>query len=138
MYTILIADDDRQAVEVLRLRLSKAGYQVLVAHNGRDALAQYQRGMPKVVLLDAAMPDLSGFEVCELIRAQDHTRKCAIFIVSGASSPSPEYVTGCAHMSGCDGFVRKPYDSAQLLQMIRDHIETDPAREGKLCTSARS
>jgi len=116
--SVLIVDDDRAAAEALRVRLCAAEYRAVVAINGRQALQQYETLQPKVVILDASMPDVSGFEVCQQIRALDPEHQTRIVFVSGASSPSAEYVERCATFADGDAFVRKPYDFRELLSVI--------------------
>jgi len=116
--SILIVDDDRFAAEALRIRLRTSHYRAVIATNGREAIQRFETLRPKVVILDASMPDVSGFEVCQQIRALDPDRQTKIVFVSGASSPSAEYVERCATFADGDAFLRKPCDICELLSVI--------------------
>jgi len=122
MSDILIADDDRAAADALRVRLSRSGYECTVATNGQDAIEQFDRLSPRLVLLDASMPDLSGMEVCQQIRASETGHDTKIYFVSGATSPSVDYVRRCAVLAGADGFIPKPYDSKTLVELVDQNL----------------
>ena len=70
---ILVVDDDQNICELLRLYLTKEGYQVTLASDGEDALAKYGQVKPDMVLLDVMMPRLDGWEVCRRIRKEGDT-----------------------------------------------------------------
>jgi DNA-binding response OmpR family regulator len=116
---ILIVDDDRDAREALRFRLTHAGFDTVTAGDARAAIAQFEALKPRVVLLDASMPGLSGFEVCRYIKEQDHGADVAVVFVSGASSPTLDYVKRCAKISGGDHFISKPYDGRKVVELVR-------------------
>ena len=66
--TILVVDDSPLNVEFMRKHLGSMGYQVVVSYRGVDAIKQAQEAPPDLVLLDVVMPDLTGFEVCRLLK----------------------------------------------------------------------
>lgn len=70
---ILIADDDKNICELLRLYLAKEGYVPLMANDGEAAFAAFEKEKPDLVLLDVMMPKMDGWEVCRRIRAQAAT-----------------------------------------------------------------
>ena len=70
---ILVVDDDQNICELLRLYLTKEGFQVTLASDGEDALEKYAQIKPDMVLLDVMMPRLDGWEVCRRIRKQGDT-----------------------------------------------------------------
>ncbi|MBQ5754554.1 MAG: response regulator, partial [Oscillospiraceae bacterium] len=70
---ILIVDDDKNISELLRLYLTKEGYQTVLAHDGEAAMAAFEQQNPALVLLDVMMPRMDGWEVCRRIRAQGDT-----------------------------------------------------------------
>jgi len=116
---ILIVDDDRDAREALRLRLTHAGFDTVTSGDARAAIAQYEALKPRIVLLDASMPDVSGFEVCQHIKDQEPDPPVTVIFVSGASSPTLDYVKRCAEVSGGDHFISKPYDGRTLVDLVR-------------------
>jgi len=118
MPDVLVVDDDRNLADALRARLSHAGFQVVVAHNGSEGVQLFHRFRPRVVLLDASMPDMSGFEVCQHIRAGDPENQTKVIFLSGANNPGEEYVRRCADISGGDCFIAKPYDCHEVIKLV--------------------
>ncbi len=118
MTQILIVDDDRDVRSALGKRLGHVGHDVFLAANGQDAINQFGAHRPQVVLLDASMPDMSGFEVCRTIQAVDPNRDTRIFFLSGATTPNAEYVSRCVEACDADGFIRKPFDFNRLLSLV--------------------
>ena len=68
MKTVLVVDDERNIVELVRLYLEKEGFNVVAANDGEQALVQYERSDPDLVVLDVMLPRLVGFEVCRELR----------------------------------------------------------------------
>ncbi len=122
MPDILIVDDDRALAEALRLRLAEAGYRAVVACGGNDAIRRFGESRPKLVLLDASMPDMSGFEVCQHIRACDPDNQVNVIFLSGADNPSPDYVRRCAGVAGGDRFIGKPYDWREVVSLVGEML----------------
>lgn len=79
---LLIVDDELEAQTLLRLMLVRAGFDVVVAASGQDALKQLEMTQPDVVILDVMMPGMDGFTVCERIRANAHTQDLPVIILS--------------------------------------------------------
>ncbi|MBI4717232.1 MAG: response regulator [Planctomycetes bacterium] len=116
--TVLVVDDDRGVREALSARLRGAGYRVVIAAGGREALQQWDAVRPAVAVLDANMPDMSGPDLCRWIKERGESESAKVIFLTGASSPSPEYVARCAQFAGADRFLTKPYDGAQLVALI--------------------
>ena len=132
MPDILIVDDDRAALTALAMRLKQREYDVAQASSGRRAVEQYERDRPRAVFLDAALPDMNGFDVCRVIRAADPHHRTKVFFVSGASTPSEEYVSLCVHSSDADGYVRKPYEFSQIAALV-EQIPMEPMHAERGC-----
>ena len=79
---LLIVDDELEAQTLLRLMLVRAGFDVVVAASGQDALKQLEITQPDVVILDVMMPGMDGFTVCEKIRANEDTHDLPVIILS--------------------------------------------------------
>jgi CheY-like chemotaxis protein len=100
--TVLVVDDDRNAVDILNRLLTKEGFVVHCAHGGREAVTLANTHPVDVILLDVMMPDMDGFQVCEALRGNDRTRTIPIILLTakddmetrvvgtrrGAASPS--------------------------------------------------
>ena len=118
---VLVADDDATHRRVLQDILVKAGFRVVLAENGKIALAQFSKTQPDVVLLDVEMPELDGFSVCETIRAQEGIRETPIFIITGREDK--EAVTR-AYSVGATDFLNKPIALPVLPHRIRYVLRT--------------
>lgn len=113
MATVLIADDDRKIIDMLRRTLAYEGYQVVTASDGQEALAKAQAQRPDVIVLDWLMPRLDGVEVARRIRAADTTP----ILMLTARDAIEDRVEGLD--SGADDYLVKPFAPAELLARIR-------------------
>ena len=110
---ILVVDDDQNICELLRLYLTKEGYQVTLASDGEDALTKYAQAKPDMVLLDVMMPRLDGWEVCRRIRKQGDTP----VIMLTAKGETFDKVLGLE--LGADDYIVKPFDSKEVVARIK-------------------
>jgi two-component system response regulator MprA len=123
MATILVADDDRRLLDMLRRTLAYEGYQVVTATDGQEALHQAQAHRPDVVVLDWLMPALSGIEVAKRLRAGDNMP----ILMLTARDAVEDRVEGLD--SGADDYLVKPFAPVELLARIRGllrRIDTVP------------
>jgi len=112
---VLIVDDEPNIVAALEFLLEKNGYQVQVAANGEEALGQLDAFAPDLVLLDVMVPKVSGYEVCQRMRAQPKWRDIKIVMLS-AKGREVEVEKGMS--LGADLYVTKPFSSAELVATI--------------------
>jgi len=124
---ILIADADRGLVTTLEYILQREGYQTRVAPSGRQALRDaLSEPVPHLVLLDAALPEVSGVEVCRKIRAHESGRTVPVVMLSGRGEES-DRVQG--FQAGADDVVIKPFSVRELLLRIRAILKRTGARK---------
>src|SRR5437764_5609536 len=126
MPRILIADDNQANAELLEAHLDGTGFDTRITANGEDALAAARDWKPDVVLLDVMMPKLSGFEVCQRLRAAAGTKDVGVLMVTALDQPSDGEK---AVDAGTDDFLTKPINKAELLLRVRALLEsrTEPA-----------
>lgn len=110
---ILIADDDKNICELLRLYLTKEGYETVIANDGEAAVEMYESAKPDLVLLDVMMPKMDGWEVCRRIRAAGKTP----VIMLTAKGETFDKVLGLE--LGADDYVVKPFDSKEVVARIK-------------------
>ena len=110
---ILIADDDKNICELLRLYLAKEGYTTCIANDGEAAFAAFEKEKPNLVLLDIMMPKMDGWAVCRKIRAVDNTP----VIMLTAKGETFDKVLGLE--LGADDYVVKPFDSKEVVARIK-------------------
>ncbi len=113
MEKILVADDDRNIAELLRLYLEKDGYTVTLACDGVDAMEKFNADTPDIVLLDIMMPRLDGWQVCREIRQKS---SCPIIMLT-AKGETFDKVLGLE--LGADDYVVKPFDTKEVVARIK-------------------
>ncbi|MCP4599345.1 MAG: response regulator transcription factor [Proteobacteria bacterium] len=113
---ILIVEDNPTPRLVIRMLLENAGYEVVEAGNGREALSILEtKDAPEIILLDWVMPDMDGSEVCRRIRARENRRSTYIIFLSARSSEDA-IVAGLE--AGADDYITKPFINRELLARI--------------------
>ncbi|MCE1171448.1 response regulator transcription factor [Azovibrio restrictus] len=113
---ILIVDDEPNIVLSLEFLMKREGFQVAVAADGDAALEQVQAFAPDLVLLDVMMPKKSGYEVCEILRA-DPARSAMKIVMLTAKGRDTEVAKGLA--LGADAYVTKPFSTKDLVAQVR-------------------
>ena len=113
---VLIVDDEPNIVAALEFLLEKNGYDVKVAANGVEAIEQLDAFRPDLVLLDVMVPKLSGYEVCQRMRAEPKWRDIKIVMLS-AKGREVEVNKGMS--LGADLYVTKPFSSVELVATIQ-------------------
>ena len=117
--TILIVDDTPANLSVLVDTLSEAGYNLMVAEDGEDAVAQTARSEPDLILLDVMMPGLDGFETCRQLKAQPGTRNTPVIFMT-ALTDTAEKVK--AFGAGAVDYITKPVQHEEALARISTHL----------------
>lgn len=112
---VLIVDDEPNIVAALEYLLAQSGYQVRVAQNGEAALAEIERFVPDLVLLDVMMPRLNGYEVCRRVRERPAWAGMKIVMLS-AKGREVEVSKGVS--LGADLYVVKPFSNTELVAQI--------------------
>lgn len=120
-HIVLIVDDVPENLAVLHDALDESGYTVLVANSGAAALELVERIVPDVILLDAVMPGMDGFEVCRRLRATAALRQLPVIFMTGLTNS--EHVVAAFEAGGTD-YVAKPVRQSEVLARIRSHLST--------------
>ncbi|MFT5207166.1 MAG: DNA-binding response OmpR family regulator [Candidatus Omnitrophota bacterium] len=116
---ILIIDDSKLAVVMVKDALEKSGYQVLTAMTGEEGVETAKTQQPDLVIVDTVMPGLNGFEVCQKIKEQDGQNIPKVIVVTG----SVDAVNASkARQAGADGYSVKTSDVSNILEEIRNLI----------------
>ena len=110
---VLVVDDEPQILRVMRASLPIRGYEVLTASSGEEALNQLSKQVPDLVILDLAMPEMSGLEVCRRVR---EFSSVPIIVLSAKGSESDKVA---ALDLGADDYVTKPFGMDELLARVR-------------------
>lgn len=123
---VLIADDDAGVRSVLSRTLGIAGAEVRTVEDGASAIRAAHEWNPDTILLDASMPDMSGFDVCRRLKADAATRLTPVIIITGLDTRDDRRRVLEA---GGDGFVPKPFDRAELFARVRSAARTKQATD---------
>lgn len=118
---VLIVDDIPENLSLLHDALDEAGYTVLVATNGESALQRARHSLPDVILLDALMPGMDGFEVARRLKADFSTRHIPIVFMTGLTET--EHVVAAFSAGGAD-YVTKPIRPPEVLARIAAHMQS--------------
>lgn len=116
MYNILVCDDDKEIVNAIEIYLSKEGYQILKAYNGKEALVILEKTEVHLVILDIMMPEMDGMTVASKIR---ETKSVPIIMLS-AKSEDYDKVAGLNN--GADDYVTKPFNPMELIARVNSQI----------------
>ena len=116
---VLIADDEPNIVVSLSFMMRREGYDVVVARDGAEALDAIRRERPALVLLDAMMPGLTGFDVCEAVRADAAVRDTRILMLT-AKGRETDVARGLG--AGADAYLTKPFSTRGLVGEVREML----------------
>ena len=130
--TILVVDDTPPNVKLMRLILVDAGYRVLGAYGGAEALEILRRDKPDLILLDVRMPGMTGYEVCRIIRDDPEFSMLPVIMVTSLSL-AEERIQGIE--AGATDFISKPFNKKELLARVRACLVM--AKNGKHCIVAQ-
>ena len=113
--SVLVVDDEANILLSLEFLMKKAGYDVRVAHDGEEALAEVRKARPDLILLDVMMPRRNGFDVCEVIRANPDWQGVRIVLLT-AKGRDVERVKGLA--LGADDYITKPFSTREVVERV--------------------
>ena len=118
--TVLIVEDEKDAVEMYRIVLEVEGYQVVVAYTLPAAVKELEKGKPDLVLLDVVLRGSSGLDLCEKIRQDEELADLPIVIISNLVSQE-DIAAGLA--AGANAYLTKPISQNELLEAVRENLE---------------
>lgn len=113
---VLIVDDEEHIVELLQFNLVNAGYKVITANNGLDALKKVKENKPDLLLLDIMLPGMDGLDVCKEIKRDKETSKTSIIMLT-AKSEELDKILGLE--LGADDYITKPFSIRELLARVK-------------------
>ena len=113
---VVCIEDEPEMIDLVKLILSRKGYQVIGAMGGREGLEAIAREKPDIVLLDLMMPDMDGWEVYQKMKANDGTKSIPVIVVT-AKAQSIDKVLGL-HIAKVDDSITKPFGPQELLESV--------------------
>jgi two-component system phosphate regulon response regulator PhoB len=123
MAKILLAEDEKQIADMISFKLTNGGHQVIRAQDGEQAFAAARRELPDLILLDAMMPGLSGFEVLRRLKADASLRAIPVIMVS-AKGHERDVLSGLR--GGAVDYVVKPFSLKELSARVELALRREP------------
>jgi two-component system alkaline phosphatase synthesis response regulator PhoP len=123
---ILIVEDEKDIIEVLRYYLEKENYRIHVAQDGFNALELASKIIPNLILLDLMLPRLDGIETCRRLKADERLRDIPVIMVT-AKAEEADKIKGLE--IGADDYVTKPFSAKELVARVKAHLRR---REGSI------
>jgi DNA-binding response OmpR family regulator len=128
---ILVVDDEPEAVELVAFNLKQAGYDVVSAADGDEALKKAKAQQPALVVLDWMLPEMEGVEVCKLIRRDPVTSNIPVIMLTAKASEI-DRVLGLE--LGADDYLTKPFSPRELVLRIKKILERKKTKESDIQT----
>jgi two-component system response regulator VicR len=113
---VVYIEDEQEMIDLVRLILSRKGFEVSGANGGREGLDLVRNSLPDLVLLDLMMPDMDGWDVYQQMKAGDNTRNIPVIVVT-AKAQSIDKVLGL-HIAKVDDYVSKPFSPQELVDSV--------------------
>ena len=121
---VLAVDDSPTIRKLVSLTLTGAGYEVITASDGVEALTMLNDRIPDIVLSDINMPKLNGYKLCKFIKKHEAWKSIPVVMLSGKDGLFDKMR---GKMNGCDDFISKPFESEDLIAKVREHLAAIPA-----------
>jgi len=122
---ILVVDDEPDFVSLVKANLLNNGYDVDVAYNGVEAIQKVKTNPPDAIVLDVMMPEMDGFEVCNVLRNDDKYEDIPIILLTAVSDhvSSTQYSHSDAMNMDADDYLAKPASPDDIIQSLKRQLE---------------
>ena len=119
MKSILIVDDEKAISDLLKEKLTKEKFSVMVASGGREGIALARKKKPDLILLDIGMSEMDGYQVCEDLKNDSNTQKIPVVFLTGKDLNPESVIEHCQELSAA-GYISKTSSLKELSEKIRD------------------
>lgn len=123
MALVMVVEDEEALALLLKYNLEKEGYEVICEARGNQVIAQVEKYCPSVILLDWMLPELSGVEICRLIRSKPDIKNIPIIMLT-AKGQEEDKIKGLS--AGADDYVTKPFSVPELMARVRTNMRRAP------------
>src|SRR5664279_3646046 len=120
---ILVVDDEPEAVELLEFNLKQAGFDVISAENGAEALKKARSALPSLIVLDLMLPEVDGLEVCKMLRRDPATAGIPIIMLT-AKAAEMDRIVGLE--IGAEDYITKPFSPRELVLRVKKVLQRGP------------
>ena len=131
---ILVVDDEKDLVNLLRYNLEKEGFEVDCAYNGSSVQGKVQATLPDLIILDLMLPDRSGYDICRDLKAQSATRAIPIIMLTARSS---EYNRVTGFECGVEDYVIKPFSPRELMLRVKAILGRTAEQRSRVTTDSK-
>lgn len=114
---ILLVDDEPHIITMVENRMKHAGYEVITAGDGQEALAKAQKEKPDLIILDLMLPKLDGYKVCRMLKFDEKYKHIPIIMLSARAQETDKKM---GESVGADGYITKPFEPQVLLGKVKD------------------
>ena len=119
---ILVVDDETELVDMVKMRLEAAGYDVLTAYDGQEALDKAKSENPDLIILDLMLPKIDGFKVCRMLKFDEKYKNIPIILFSARVQDADKKM---GDEVGGDAYITKPFEPQILLSKIKELLGGD-------------
>lgn len=119
---VMIIDDSSTICKSAEIFLSGAGFQVITAANGYDALSKITEENPDMIFIDVLMPKLDGLQTCQIIKKNEEFKDTPIVFLS---SKDGEFDKARGMLVGADGYLTKPFKKEEIIQAVKKYLHID-------------
>lgn len=127
MKKVLVVDDDVDFCEATKLLLDSKGYEVILAHDGKEGLEKVRAGRPDLVILDVMMPEMNGYDVCVVLKADGELRKIPVILLTAVDQHlfKTTYTQAMGLMTEADDYIAKPVEPQDLVKRVEVWLNKD-------------
>lgn len=117
---ILLVDDERDLLEIVKMRLEASGYKVLTALDGQEGFDMAKREKPDLVILDLMLPKIDGYKVCRMLKFDEKYKKIPIILFTARAQEADKKL---GEEVGADAYITKPFEPEVLLEKIKELVK---------------
>ncbi len=125
-HLIMVVEDEEALALLLKYNLEKEGYDVMVESRGNKVLGEVEKHQPSVIVLDWMLPEMSGVEICKLIRSKPDIKNIPIIILT-AKGEEEDKIKGLS--AGADDYVTKPFSVPELMARVKTQLRRTPEKK---------
>ncbi len=122
MKKILMVDDDVDFAEAVKILLESKDYEVILAYDGKEGLEKARTVNPDLVILDVMMPEMNGYDVCVVLKADSELCRIPVILLTGVGQAmfKTAYTQQMGLMTEADDYIAKPVESAELVKRVEE------------------
>ena len=122
-----MVDDDVDFCEATKLLLDSKGYEVILAHDGKEGLEKVRAGRPDLVILDVMMPEMNGYDVCVVLKADKELKRIPVILLTAVDQHlfKTTYTQAMGLMTEADDYIAKPVEPQDLVKRVEVWLNKD-------------